>query len=922
MLKRLFSTIVVLLIVVTMWAQQTERLYLSGKGPEDAKQWRFFCSAGMNANKWSSIAVPSCWELQGFGKYDYGFAKDSVRGKENGIYQYSFTVPANWKQSTINIVFEGVMTDADVFINGKSAGPIHQGAFYTFRYDISKLLRYQQTNLLEVRVAKHSSNTSVNEAERKADYWIFGGIFRPVFLEKLPNTHLSQLAINATASGNYTATFEVSNTFDSVQANIIDANGKQVGSSSISNQKNEKANYQISGQITSPQTWNSETPYLYQMNLDVFKAGKIVHSVQQKLGFRTVSLRPRDGLYLNGVKIKIKGVNRSPFRPSFGRTLSKQQSIEDVLLIKSMNMNAVRCSHYPPDKHFLEACDSLGLLVMDELGGWHGYYDTPTGKKVLKEMIGEDQLHPSVIMWANGNEGGHNTELDAYFNEYDIQQRPVLHPWQLYNGVETQHYREYNYGIANFENGNDLVMPTEFLHGQFDGGHGAGLEDYWEKMWREPLSIGGFLWDLADQAVVRKDKNDSLDTDKFRAADGIVGPHHEKEGSYFTIKEVWSPIFFERREITAGFDKMLILQNRYHFTNSNTCTYSWQLKKWIGSDSSVINGSAIAPDIAPLHHGKLSLPLPDNWFNYDVLYITVHDAYQQELFTWSFPISSPIRISQATVSTTSNNTIISPLADTNLIIVKVKDLTLYFDETKGLLRYVSNKKGEIPFNNGPILEEGQNNFKGIKKYMEGDQLIITSTFDKKESYNQLKWTVYPSGWIKMEVAYFPGAYFTHFAGVNFSFPEKEIRALSYMGAGPYRVWKNRMKGGRFGVWNKTYNNSETGEAPWLYPEFKGYHADFYKGTFYTSNNQFSVVTENENLFLRLFTPAWKTDQWHNYEPMFPSGDISFMQGISSIGSKTQRNETTGPMGMKNIFYDYEKDPSRALKMVLYFNFNE
>ena len=87
-----------------------------------------------------------------------------------------------------------------------------------------------------------------------------------------------------------------------------------------------------------------------------------------------------------------------------------------------------------------------------------------------------------------------------------------------------------------------------------------------------------------------------------------------------------------------------------------------------------------------------------------------------------------------------------------------------------------------------------------------------------------------------------------------------------------------------------------------------------------SANSFTVYTENEDLFLRLFTPAWKTDQWHNYEPIFPSGDISFMQGISSIGTKTQRNETTGPMGLKNIFYDYEKDPSRALKMVLYFDF--
>lgn len=244
-----------------------------------------------------------------------------------------------------------------------------------------------------------------------------------------------------------------------------------------------------------------------------------------------------------------------------------------------------------------------------------------------------------------------------------------------------------------------------------------------------------------------------------------------------------------------------------------------------------------------------------------------------------------------------------------------------FNEVGGTLMSVRNKNGVIPFNNGPFVQEGANNFKGIKKYFDGDNYIIESTFDKKESYNTLKWTVYPSGWIKLEVNYFPGAYFTNFAGVNFSFPEKEIKSVTYMGNGPYRAWKNRMKGNQFGVWNKTYNNTETGESPWIYPEFKGYHSDFYRGDFFTKDNRFTVVTENESLFLRLFTPAWKTDQWHNYEPLFPSGDISFMQGISSIGSKTQRNETTGPMGAKNIFYDYEKDPSRALKMVLYFNFN-
>ena len=166
--------------------------------------------------------------------------------------------------------------------------------------------------------------------------------------------------------------------------------------------------------------------------------------------------------------------------------------MEDVLLMKEMNMNAVRMSHYPPDSHFLDVCDSLGLYVIDELAGWHGHYDTPTGSTLVKEMVEHDRDHPSVIIWANGNEGGSNPELDMFFGKYDLQNRVVIHPRQLYNGIETQHYRQYNYGVGNYDNGREIVMPTEFLHGWFDGGHGAGLEDYWNKMWYNPLSAGGF----------------------------------------------------------------------------------------------------------------------------------------------------------------------------------------------------------------------------------------------------------------------------------------------------------------------------------------------------------------------------------------------------------------------------------------------
>jgi hypothetical protein len=875
-------------------AQSTDYQYLSGTGSDDTVNWQFYCTAGSNAGHWTTIPVPSCWELQGFGKYDYGFSKD--RGKESGLYKYEFSIPDTWKNKTINLVFEGVMTDATVKLNGKPAGEIHQGAFYAFKYDVTKILK--RNNVLEVKVDKHSANNSVNEAERKADFWIFGGIFRPVYLEALPNEHINKVAINATADGAFEATLNTNTTAD-ISIQLYTATGQKFGNP-ISGTKAKFSNIQ---------PWSSEFPYLYIAEISLIKQGKVLHTVKQRFGFRTIEVKPRDGVYVNGVKIKFKGVNRHSFRPESGRTTSKQISIEDIQLIKEMNMNAVRMSHYPPDAHFLDMCDSLGLYVMDELAGWHGHYDTETGTKRVKEMIDHDVNHPSIIFWANGNEGGHNFELDPLF-AIDPQHRPVVHPWQLFGSIETQHYREYNYGIGNYENGREIVMPTEFLHGQFDGGHGAGLEDYWEKMWHNPLSAGGFLWDFSDQGVVRKDKHDSLDTDNFRGADGIVGPHHEKEGSFFTIKEVWSPVFIER---TLNINGTFNIENRYHFTNLDQCTFSWQLKKLDAQQE--INGTASAPYIAPGEKGILQLPLPGNIQDYDVLYLTARDNHQQEIFTWSYPIHKPSPILDTLA--TGN---VSLTEKDSLWLITAGKTSITVNNKTGLFTSVTYNNRLIPFNNGPILQEGENNFSGFTHVKQGNHLIIQSTFNRKTSYNTLKWTIYPSGIVKMETSYFPGAYFTSFIGVNFSFPEKDIKAVDYMGSGPYRVWKNRLKGTKFGIWHKDYNNTETGES-WNYPEFKGYHANMYWCRFVTTGLPFTVYTTNEDLFLRLFTPAWKTDQWHNYEPIFPGGDLSFMQGISSIGTKTQRNETTGPMGAKNIFYDYEKDPTRALHLTLYFDFS-
>ncbi|HET6995110.1 MAG TPA: glycoside hydrolase family 2, partial [Chitinophagaceae bacterium] len=191
---RTISTIVLLLAALLCFSQQKQIQYLSGTDASHTAAWDFYCTGGRNSGVWTRIQVPSCWEQQGFGNYNYGRdyktnGKNSRFYDEKGMYRYQFKVPASWKNKVVNIVFEGSMTDTEVKINGKSAGPIHQGAFYQFKYEISALLYFDKPNTLEVTVSKMSADASVNNAERLADYWVFGGIFRPVYLECMPQQY-------------------------------------------------------------------------------------------------------------------------------------------------------------------------------------------------------------------------------------------------------------------------------------------------------------------------------------------------------------------------------------------------------------------------------------------------------------------------------------------------------------------------------------------------------------------------------------------------------------------------------------------------------------------------------------------------------------------------------------------------------------
>ena len=920
----LFGLAFVLFIVSnTVSAQQTDIVYLSGTDAFNTKTWDFECSAGRKSGELHKIEVPSCWEQQGFGEYIYGrgVADFEERLKESGTYYHSFDVPAEWKSKHINIVFEGVMTDALVKVNGILAGAKHQGAFCQFKYDISHLLKYGEKNSLVVEVDKFSSNESVNYAEREADFWVFGGIYRPVYLEVLPSEHIKRVEIDARADGTLNTAVALSGAKNVKMVSVDVINREGVTIASFSETVSRKQNrVLVTGNVENPELWTAEHPNLYTIKYDLKdKHGKVIHTLSYKAGFRTIEVKANDGIYVNGVKIKLKGVNRHTFHPEFGRTSSKSLSIVDVNYIKDLNMNAVRMSHYPPEQHFLDVCDSLGLFVVDELTGWQSAYDSIVGKKLLTSMIHRDMNHPSIILWSNGNEGGWNTSYDDDFQKLDIQKREVLHPWQDFGKFNTNHYIKYSY-LGGFDFvPRKIFMPTEFLHGLYDGGHGAGLEDFWQKMYNDPLCAGGFLWSYADECLLRSDTK-VLDCVGNRAPDGILGPYLEKEGSYFTVKKIWSPIVFEKKYITPDFNGMFNLENRFYFTNLNECTlkYKWTKLPSNGEEEMVLmEGVVQSPDIAPQNKGTLQIDVVKDWQKADILTIEAFDRFGRQINVWTWPVQTAedYANSQININNRESATLIE---SDDFYTFRSGDFYIEFSKKDGTLNKVGNSNGEFPIHNGPVLMNLNILPESVDVWKEGNAYVVSAGY--KDGMMNFQWSVYADGIVDLDIQYqLPKGDYAY-AGINFGYPEDEIKGVTYIGNGPYRVWKNRMSGPQFGRWIKTYNNSITGYSGFEYPEFKGFYSECYKVEFKNkSKGDFSVFCKTNDIFFRLFTPEQGVDPIGNTME-FPAGDISFMHGILPIGTKPHVPEELGPQSA-TYYYDSSRMEKGCLYMSLTFDFS-
>lgn len=924
-----------LLLLASLSARETEIRHLSGTGPENAVKWEFLCTGGRNSGTWTTIAVPSCWEQQGFGTYNYGVHHRPGRDKPNpppladeeGHYRHTFRVPAEWRDRAVRIVFDGVMTDAEVKINGQPAGPVHQGSFYRFHHDITALLDFDGDNRLEVVVRKKSANESVNRAERIGDYWIFGGIFRPVWLEARPREHIEWTGIDARADGTFTADIHLgapAAKAGRVTAVVTDLAGRELGATLAADFAAGATKATVTGRFANPALWTAETPNLHRVKFTYES-----HTVTDRFGFRTFEVRPNDGLYLNDTKIILKGVNRHCFNPDTGRTISRAQSYADARLIKEMNMNAVRMAHYQPDKHFLEACDELGLYVLNELAGWQGFYDTPTGTRLIGQLVRRDVNHPSILFWDNGNEGGWNTAVDGEFAKWDIQRRPVLHPWAKFSEIDTDHYEPWDSHVKKSV-GPMIYLPTEFLHGLYDGGIGAGLRDYWDEMMKHPTVAGGFFWVFADEGVARADQGGRIDNAGNLAPDGIVGPHGEKEGSFYTVKEIWSPVQVTVEE-KSGLsesnedDMAFTLKNDYAFTNLKDFTFIWRHVRLPEANETVAErilkeGTVTGFDVPPGESAKLLIYYPRKDFDSNNrLYLTVIDPTGHEVTTVSQPTGlrtyvSPLKPRDwwtsrgVSAEDLPHDTVReTPHVEetTDAMIVQAQGAKFSFAKSTGRLVAAEAGGRDWSFLSGPTLlalkrqdrafvpvgpEPKLVSFKHeFSEYL--GTVILTATYENP--WMELRWEVGLNG--RLGLFYSGRSEGPHdVLGIRFDLPDSVLKSKRWVGQGPYRVWRNRMEGGQYGVHEVAFNDATPGES-YAYPEFKGYFRDWGWITLETDAGQLTVSHENSEAspFFGLGKPRDGVDGLLN----LPDAGLSFLEIIPAMRNKFHTTDQLGPQSL-------------------------
>ncbi|MBO4304970.1 MAG: DUF4981 domain-containing protein [Lentisphaeria bacterium] len=616
------------------------------EAPEDFWKEDFDCS------DWEEITVPSCWQMEGFGhpaytNVVYPFSRNPpFVPSENptGCYVREFEIPEEWSGKKLFLRFEGVDSFYYVWVNGSLAG-MSKGSRLPAEYDITELVS-PGINRIAVQVLQWSDGSYLEDQ----DMWDFSGIFRDVTLTALPRLDLFDVFAKAlldTKKGSGTLELEISIRNSgadavkkgSLEVELFDPEGGKVLENvqhfSISGLGEKTLAIQLdAGKV---RAWNAESPERYTV-LFTLKDGKghVQEYKSLQTGFRTIELK-KGNFFVNGVPVLLRGVNRHDFHTDLGRAVTDDAMMEDLLLMKKHNINAIRTSHYPNDPKFYEMCDRLGFYVICEADlESHGFgYEKGKNPTMWKEWeracvdrmirtLEPNKNHPCILFWSLGNEAGfgcNHVKMAEYIRKRD---RTRLIHYERDTEAEVSDVVSRMYTSVHMEHANNItsILEThckekpfilcEYAHAMGNGP--GGLEDYMQYFFSHKKVQGGFIWEWCDHGIRTMtekgeeffayggDFGDEPNDGNF-VTDGLVFPDKTPSPGLIELKKVYSPVRFAQKDLAKG---LLTVENHYDFSTLEKLFFSWSVTE---NGRIVQSGILPPPAVAPRSSGELKIPV-------------------------------------------------------------------------------------------------------------------------------------------------------------------------------------------------------------------------------------------------------------------------------------------------------------------------
>jgi len=476
-------------------------------------------------SKWDNFKLPGLLEINGYGDRTYrnsGYAWSTtfetnppyIGETRNyvGSFRRTVNIPASWKGENVYIHVGSATSNLMVWVNGKYVG-YSEDSKVAAEFDITKYVK-PGNNLIAMQVMRWCDGSYLEDQ----DFWRFTGIARELYLYSRPKTHFSDINIEQDLTDNYTKgvlTYDIPLTNakgTTVNVTLKGAEGKTVATASATNANPMRGTIEVAN----AKAWTAETPYLYKLCISLEKDGKTIEATTLNVGFRNIKIEGGN-LLVNGKPVLIKGVNRHEMDPDGGYLVSIDRMIEDIKIMKRLNINAVRTCHYPDDPRWYDLCDQYGLYVTAEANlesHGMGYGEKTLAKNpdfALAHMernqanVKQFRNHPSIIVWSLGNEAGYGINFERAYDwiKATDNTRPVQYEQARQEGktdIFCPMYYPYDRCEKYAQGSNPRpLIQCEYAHAM--GNSMGGFKEYWDMIRKYPKYQGGYIWDFVDQGL-------------------------------------------------------------------------------------------------------------------------------------------------------------------------------------------------------------------------------------------------------------------------------------------------------------------------------------------------------------------------------------------------------------------------------------